>query len=135
MCNVLTASVSVIKQTVKAIMTLLLRFVFVFVNMEPYGSKYFKQHLLGRNISDSLSTELCILLKRASTKVAQRIVRFQIWILPFLFVCVWFSLSWDNMRVNVSNDTTSESKHHIHSPIANFRYTIWEAYQKLFNEM
>ena len=31
-----------------------------------------------------------------------------------------FSLTWDHMGVNTSNDNSSESAHHIHSP--NFSY-------------
>ncbi len=68
-------------------------FFFVFVNLEPYGRKTFKRHLLLKYTSDSLPKKSSILLGRVSTKVVQRIVKFQI----LDFCQLYFSFEFANM--------------------------------------
>ena len=77
-----------------------LRFLFVLVNMEPYGRKKFKRHLLRNYTADSLPKRyVCILLRRVSTKHAER----------FLVVMFFrFHKHWKNIAVKVSNDMSPE---------------------------
>ncbi len=53
------------------------QFFLVFVNMGPYGSKSFKQHLVSNNTPDFLP-KIHVLLGSVSSKVVQRIVKFEI---------------------------------------------------------
>ncbi len=67
------------------------------------------------------SQKICILLGRVSTKVDQRIVKFQI-----LDFCHFFSVSltWDRLGLKVSNDISSETTYQICS--LKFMYTSGE---------
>ncbi len=86
------------------------RFFFFFGNTKPYGRKKIKRHLLWKYITDALQKIPCILLGKVSTKVVQRLAKFQI-----LNFCHFlsFSLTWDHMVEQISNDILPESARQI----------------------
>ena len=92
-------------------------FFFAFVNLQPYSRKKFNRHLLWKYTSDSLQKSY-LLLGRFSTKVVQRIVKFEILdICQFFFFFFSFSLTWDHMGVKASNNISEERTHQVCSPI------------------
>ena len=86
-------------------------FFFVFVNTGPYGKKT-SNDISPESTHQIHSRNAWILLGRSLPKLYKNSKNFKFWIFAFFS----FSLTWDHIGENSSNNISSQSIQHIHSP-------------------